>query len=169
MAVAGNPDVTITLTGQNFTPATTVNWRDLDLATTFISNTEVQVVIPAAASKLGHSGASLCADSPGGGHFEPGSVFGVAAAGGRHAAGSIQPAGMDLAWNASNNLLYVAVANTDATHPSSIATLDPAAGKLLSVLPLTPTPMCSRFLRTTRSCMSASLTMPACNAMLCLV
>jgi hypothetical protein len=47
--VAGSPDVTLTLTGQNFTPATSVSWLNNTLATTFVSNTEVQAVIPAAA------------------------------------------------------------------------------------------------------------------------
>jgi hypothetical protein len=138
--VAGSPDVTITLTGQNFTPATTVNWRDLSLATTVISNTEVQAVIPAAALSSATAAPLYVQNSPGEGISNPVafSVLPQLEAGTQLAV--LNLSGVDLAWNASNNLLYVAVANTNPTHPASIATVDPAAGKLVSVVPLNANP-----------------------------
>jgi IPT/TIG domain len=138
--VAGSQDVLITLSGQNFTPATTVNWRDNSLATKFVDNTQVQAVIPAAALNEAASAPLYVQNSPGEGISNL-VVFSVLPQlGGGLQLAALNISGTDLAWNATSNELYVAVANTDATHPGSIATLDPAAATLLSVLPLNANP-----------------------------
>jgi hypothetical protein len=132
--------VTITLTGHNFTLATTVNWRNLNLAATFISNTEVQAVIPAAALASATAAPLYVQNSPGEGISNPVAFSVLPQMDDGTQLAVFNLAGVDLAWNASKNLLYVAVANTDATHPASLATVDTAAGKLLSVLPLNANP-----------------------------
>jgi hypothetical protein len=138
--VAGSPNVTITLTGRNFTPATTVSWRDLSLETTVMSNTEVQAVIPAAALSAATAGPLYVQNSPGEGISNPVAFSVVPQLDAGTQLVALNLPGVDLAWNASNHLLYVAVGNTASTNPASIATVDPAAGKLLSVLPLNANP-----------------------------
>ncbi|MEO7719313.1 MAG: IPT/TIG domain-containing protein, partial [Capsulimonas sp.] len=45
---AGTPDLSVTITGLNFTNASTVQWNDTSLTTTFVSATSLKAVIPAA-------------------------------------------------------------------------------------------------------------------------
>jgi hypothetical protein len=138
--VAGSPDVTITLTGQNFTAATAVNWLGNNLASTLVSNTEVQAVIPSAALTAPTEAPLYIQNGPGEGisNVLAFSVLPQPPAGMQLT--ELNMAARDLVWNASNNLLYVAVAKTDSLRPQSIATVDPAAGTLLSVLPLSADP-----------------------------
>ena len=138
--VAGSPDVTITLTGQNFTAATIVNWRGNNLATTVLNNTQVQAVIPAADLASPTAGPLLVQNSPGEGlsNVLAFSVLPNLGTGVQLAA--LNLSGIDLAWNAASQRLYVAVLNNDSIHPQSIATLDPAAGTLLSTLPVNGNP-----------------------------
>jgi hypothetical protein len=138
--VAGSPDVTLTLMGQNFTAATIVNWRGNQLATTVVNNTEVQAVIPAADLTSPTAGPLLVQNGPGEGlsNVLAFSVLPNLGTGVQLAA--LNLSGIDLAWNAANQRLYVAVLNNDSIHPQTIATVDPAAGTLLSTLPVNGNP-----------------------------
>ncbi|HVN79623.1 MAG TPA: hypothetical protein VMW38_11550 [Terriglobia bacterium] len=52
--VAGGPDLTLTVTGQNFLSTTKVRWNGADRTTSFISSTQLTATIPAAdLSKVG--------------------------------------------------------------------------------------------------------------------
>src|SRR4029077_6553791 len=44
---AGGPDFTLTVNGNNFASATTVNWNGSPLATTFVSSTKLTATVPA--------------------------------------------------------------------------------------------------------------------------
>lgn len=138
--VAGSPDTTITLSGQNFTPATTVSWNNNNLATTFVNNTEVQATIPAAALSMPIAAPLYVQNSPGEGisNILAFSVLPNLGAGMQLTA--LNLSGADLAWNATNNLLYVAVTNDDSIHPQTVATVDPAAGTIVSTLPAIANP-----------------------------
>jgi hypothetical protein len=138
--VAGSPDVTITITGQNFTPATTVSWNNNNLATTVVSNTQVQAVIPAAALTAPTSEPLYVENGPGEGtsNLLAFSVLPNLGAGMQFT--TLNLAGSDLVWNAANNLLYVAVNNTDSLHPQTMAVIDPVAGAVQSALPLSANP-----------------------------
>ncbi len=47
-AIAGSPDLTLTVLGQGFVAKTVVQWNGKNLATTFLSGTQVTAVVPAA-------------------------------------------------------------------------------------------------------------------------
>ena len=138
--VAGSPDVTITITGQNFTPATTVRWNNNNLATTIVSNTQVQAVIPAADLTAPASEPLLVENGPGEGTSSLLAFSVLPSLGTGMQFTTLNMAGSDLVWNAANNLLYVAVNNTDSLHPQTLAVIDPAAGALQSTLPLSANP-----------------------------
>jgi hypothetical protein len=137
--VAGSPDVTITLTGENFTPATMVRWNNNNLATTMVSDTEIQAVIPAAAVATPAS-APLLVDNSGDGITSILAFSVLPALGADLQLTTLNLSGNDLAWNAAANRLYVAVTNTDSIRPQTIATVDPVAGTVVSSLPLAANP-----------------------------
>jgi hypothetical protein len=138
--VAGSPDVTITLTGQNFTPATTVSWNNNNLATTVVNNTEVQATIPAAALSRPVAAPLYVENSPGEGISNVLAFSVLPNLGTGMQLTALNLSGTDLAWNANNNLLYVAVINNDSLRPQTIATVDPAAGTIVSSLPVSANP-----------------------------
>ena len=115
--MAGSPDVTITITGQNFTPATTVRWNNNNLATTIVSNTQVQAVIPAADLTAPASEPLLVENGPGEGTSSLLAFSVLPSLGTGMQFTTLNMAGSDLVWNAANNLLYVAVNNTDSSIP----------------------------------------------------
>ena len=47
IAIAGNPTFTLTITGTNFVPAATVLWNTTNLATTYLSSTQLTASVPA--------------------------------------------------------------------------------------------------------------------------
>ncbi len=138
--VAGSPDVTITITGQNFTAATTVSWNNNNLATTVVSNTQVQAVIPAAALTAPASEPLFVENGPGEGTSSLLAFSVLPNLGTGMQFTTLNVAGSDLVWNAANNLMYVAVNNTDSLHPQTMAVIDPVAGALQSTLPLSANP-----------------------------
>jgi hypothetical protein len=138
--VAGSPDVTITITGQNFTTATTVSWNNNNLATTIVSNTQVQAVIPAAALTAPASEPLYVENGPGEGTSNLLAFSVLPNLGTGMQFTTLNLAGSDLVWNAANNLLYVAVNNTDSLHPQTMAVVDPVAGAVQSALPLSANP-----------------------------
>jgi IPT/TIG domain len=138
--VAGSPDVTLTLTGQNFTPATSVSWLNNVLATTFVSNTEVQAVIPAAAITAPVAAPLYVSNSPGEGISNILAFSVLPSLGTGMQLTALNLSGSDLVWNAAAQKLYVAVVNTDSLRPQTIATVDPVAGAVESTLPLSANP-----------------------------
>jgi hypothetical protein len=133
--VAGSPDTTITLTGQNLTPATTVTWNNNILTTTFVNNTEVQATIPAAALSAPTAAPLDVENSPGEGIANVLAFSVLPNVGPGMQLTALNLSGSDLAWNASNSVLYVAVTSDDSIHPQSIASVDPVKGTILSTVP----------------------------------
>ncbi len=138
--VAGSPDVTIQLTGHNFTQSTIVTWNNNILAATVLSDTEVQVTIPAAALTKPAAALMYAANSLGEGISNALAFSVLPDLGTGMQLTALNLSGTDLAWNAATNHLYVAVSDTDSLYPQSIATVDPAAGKILSTLPVAANP-----------------------------
>ena len=138
--VAGSPDVTLTLTGQNFTPATSVSWSNYTLATTYMTNTQVQVVIPAADLTTAMAAPLYVSNSPGEGisNILEFSVLPYLGSGVQLAA--LNVSGSDLVWNAASQKIYAAVAAGDSLRPQTLVTIDPVAGAVTSTLPLLANP-----------------------------
>jgi hypothetical protein len=138
--VAGSPDVALTLTGQNFTPATSVSWSNYTLATTYVSNTQVQVVIPAADLTTAIAAPLYVSNSPGEGisNILEFSVLPNLGSGVQLTA--LNLSGSDLVWNAANQMLYAAITSGDSLRPQTLVTVDPVAGAVTSTLPLSANP-----------------------------
>jgi hypothetical protein len=138
--VAGSPDVTLTLTGQNFTPATSVSWSNYTLATTYVTNTQVQVVIPAADLATAIAAPLYVSNSPGEGisNILEFSVLPNLGSGVQLTA--LNLSGTDLVWNAANQKLYAAATIGDSLRPQTLVTIDPVAGAVTSTLPLSANP-----------------------------
>jgi len=69
-APAGSSDLTLTVTGSNFASNSIVRWNGQDLATTYVSATQLTAVVPAA--KLAAAGtAQVTVFTPGGGASSP--------------------------------------------------------------------------------------------------
>jgi hypothetical protein len=137
--VAGSPDATLTLTGTNFTAATLVRWNGNYLATTVVSDTEVQAVIPAAALATPAS-APLLVDNSGDGISSILAFSVLPDLGTNLQLTTLNLSGNDLVWNAATSRLYVAVPNTDSVRPQTIATVDPVARSVVSSLPVAANP-----------------------------
>lgn len=137
--VAGSPDVTLTLTGANFTAATLVRWNGNYLATSVVSDTEVQAVIPAAALATPTS-APLLVDNSGDGLSGLLAFSVLPDLGTGLQLTTLNLSGNDLVWNAAANRLYVAVTNTDTIRPQTIASVDPVAGAVVSSEPVAANP-----------------------------
>jgi len=133
--VAGSPDTTITLTGQNLTTATTVVWNNNILTTTFVNNTEVRATIPAAALSAPTAAPLYVENGPGEGIANVLAFSVLPNVGPGMQLTALNLSGSDLAWNASNNVLYVAVTNHDSIRPQTIASVDPMKGTILSTIP----------------------------------
>lgn len=68
VALAGGPTFTLTVTGTNFVPGSVVRWNGSDRATTYISATKLQAVIPAAdIAAFGAASVTVFNATPGGG------------------------------------------------------------------------------------------------------
>ncbi len=65
---AGGPDLTLTVTGSRFLPTSVVRWNGADRSTSFISNTQLRALIPAAdLASTGAGQVSVFNPFPGGG------------------------------------------------------------------------------------------------------
>ena len=67
-ALAGGPDLKLTLSGANFTSSSVVQWNQTPLATTFVNSNQLIAVVPASATaKPGLANLSVVNPAPGGG------------------------------------------------------------------------------------------------------
>jgi hypothetical protein len=74
-ATAGSGDTTLTLTGSDFLSSSTVDFNGAALATTFVSNTELTAVVPAAdLASAGMAAITVVTPGPGGGTSAPQSL-----------------------------------------------------------------------------------------------
>ena len=127
---AGSAAVTVTASGSGFISTSVIDWNGAALATTYLSSTSLTAQVPA--SDLGSAGAATVAvknPAPGGG-TSSGMTFTINAPATNLVV--IDVVGADLAWNASQQQLYVAVPATAGANPSSIAVVNPITGSITS-------------------------------------
>jgi hypothetical protein len=124
--VAGGPTFTLTATGTNFVAASVIQFNGTALTTTFVSNTQLQAAVPAAnISTAGTANISVANPAASGG-VSPAAGFFIGSAGGvNFAVISVSQAAKDIVYDPVNQLFYLSVTSTDATHPNTIAVLDP--------------------------------------------
>jgi hypothetical protein len=135
-ATTGSGEVTVTIMGTGFTQDSTACWncsfiQFQFLPTTYVSPTELQVVIP-------------LSDVP---TFEPLEVsvfdqsadlfssnaltFTVLPSSGSTQITPLNVSGLAMAWDANSALLYVGVADYDAAYPNSIVAVNPTSGTIV--------------------------------------
>lgn len=65
---SGSPDLTLTLTGADFVSASVAQWNGVNLATTYVSDSQLTAVVPASwLTAAGHDAVTVTNPAPGGG------------------------------------------------------------------------------------------------------
>jgi hypothetical protein len=147
-APAGGSDVTVTINGNNFAPDSTACWncnylQFQFLPTTYVSPQQLTVTIPA--SVLASPGTLpinvFDADSN---LFSTNSLtFSVLAAPVAGSTTQVTPmnlAGLGMAWDANDGLLYVGTADYDGAYPNSIVAVNPETGSVTNSQGVSPDP-----------------------------
>jgi len=131
-AVAGGASFTLTVTGLNFSPSTTVLWDDnTSLATTYISSTSLKAQVPA--SLIGHPDTVTITPSPllsinFSGSF---TITSAPLTGNPSLSVSMVPVqANDIAWDQVNQKFYLSVASGNGTSANTITALDPQTSAL---------------------------------------
>lgn len=134
-ATAGNPGLTVTASGSGFIPASVIDWNGTPLNTTFVSATSLTAQVPPAdLASTGMATVTVQNPTPGGGTSgtltftisQPVTNLTV-----------LDVEGTDLAWNASEKKLYIAVPAAASANPSTIVVVDPVAGIIVRTQQLT--------------------------------
>jgi hypothetical protein len=130
--VAGGPSFSITLTGKNFAHGDTVEWNDFALSSTFVSSTRMTAQVPN--QLIYESGtASIIVQPPKPFSLNFGTTLLVTAAPAPGTAGftvsSVDVEANDMVWDPHSQQIYVSVAGTNPSNPSSITALNPATGQ----------------------------------------
>jgi hypothetical protein len=147
-APAGSGDVNVTISGNNFTPDSTVSsncntFGSLYLPTSYVSSQQLSVTIPASllaspgqlAITIFDASSNLCSTNS--------LTFTVApasASGSSTQVNAIDLAGLAMAWDASSGLLYVGTADYDGAYPNSIVAVNGASGSIVKTQTVSPDP-----------------------------
>jgi hypothetical protein len=145
-APAGSNDVTVTVTGNNFTANSTACWSCNFLQlnttpTTFVSSTQLTVTIPAQALQspgtlpisIYDAQRNSFATNSLAFTILPGSATGT----------KVQPvnlSGLAMAWDGTRSLLYVGTADDDSAYPNSVVAVDPSDGSVQNSVAVGPNP-----------------------------
>lgn len=124
-AIVGGAAFALSVTGTNFVPSSTVLWNGSARPTTFVSNTSLQAAITAA--DIASVGAARITVSANGGTTAPFSFLVGTAGASNFALISIAQAAKDIVYDPVNQVLYLSVTGTAATHPNTICILDPTS------------------------------------------
>ncbi|HWA93337.1 MAG TPA: IPT/TIG domain-containing protein [Terracidiphilus sp.] len=137
-AVAGSPTLTMTVTGNNFFPSTKVVWGGRVLQTTFISSTELQVMVgPSNLSTPGNVPITVT-DSTTGIQPPASTVFTVLPPSSAILAENL--AGLDVAWDSKSQQLLVPVWSADSQYPNTVVAINPTTGSVVRSVAVQPDP-----------------------------
>lgn len=127
-AAPGGSDFTLTLYGTDFDHAATVYWNGDALTTSWVSATELQATVLAAEyADAGVAKLTVVNPDAAGGTSLPAS-FAVDASG--TAVVPVAQAFHDVDWDATRAVFYGSIPLSDATHPRTIASIDPIAASI---------------------------------------
>jgi hypothetical protein len=121
--------------GKDFSDAIYLSWNGNVLPTTFVSSTEVQATIPAAALTGPTAAPLFVSNSPGEGIATPIAFTVLPILGNGAQLAALNVSGSDLVWDATAGALYVAANSTDSLNPRTITTIDPAMGTVKASTP----------------------------------
>ncbi len=130
---AGSPDTVITVSGQGFSPSTYITWNSNVVESIYVSATEMQVTIPAAALTNPTAGPIVAVNDPNEALSNPLGFTVTPNLGTGMQLDTLNLAGSDLVWDSATGLLYESVSDQDLVHGNTIASIDPVAGILKSL------------------------------------
>ncbi|MGA9413719.1 MAG: IPT/TIG domain-containing protein [Terriglobales bacterium] len=124
---AGAPASLLTVNGENFTTTSTIEWNGTVLATTYLSETQLEAQIPASdLANPGFADVVVFNPSPGGGTSAP-VVFTVA-----YVPTVVSQLANDLVWDATHDLIYLSAPSLASFNGNTIAALNPSSGTIQS-------------------------------------
>ncbi len=146
-ASAGSGDVTVTITGTNFTQDTFAQWTGSPnsgpLPTIYAGPTQITATIPAANLQSPQSATISVFDSTLGSsslvlNSLTFTVYPASSSGTTMTALNLCP--LDLAWDATHGLLLVGTSDSDPVYPNSIVVVNPATGAIQQSQTVSPDP-----------------------------
>jgi hypothetical protein len=130
----GAAALTMTVSGQNFTTDSVVNWNDAALVTTYQSTTQISAEVPV--SDVATIGASfVTVASPENGASAPATFFVGTSGGSNYAMVVLKQWANDIMYNAAHQVIYLSVPGAAPTAANSIAVLDLASASITSSTP----------------------------------
>jgi hypothetical protein len=137
-ATAGSAAFTLTVTGTQFISTSQILWNGAALTTIYVSSTSLTAQVPASdLSSVGTVMVAVQTPAPGGGASSA-LTFSINQASTNLTILNIE--GTDLAWNPSQQKLYVAVPSGASTNGGTVTIVDPIAGSILSAQKLSSAP-----------------------------
>lgn len=128
-ALRGDPNLTLTLTGQNFVPNATVFWDGLPRATTFVNTGTLQIELLSADFLItGFNVVTVSNPAPGGG-VSTAAQFTVALP-----VTAVSQTANDMAYDPVQKVIYLSVPGTASTNPDTIAVMDPTSATIASTV-----------------------------------
>lgn len=124
---AGSPGFLLTVTGNNFLPSSTIQWNGTNLATTYLSITQLEAQIPPSdVAVSGFANVAVVNPTPGGG-ISPVIPFSI-----NYTPLVVSQGANDLVWDQGNQLIYVSAPSLAATNGNTVVALDPITGNIQS-------------------------------------
>lgn len=132
-SLQGGPSFTITVSGADFVPTSTVQRNGSPRTTSFVSTQELQAEITAADIATAGSASVTAFNPPPGGGTSPPLTFPINPNSGPGFSLSIaNQASNDLVWDATNHVIYLSVPSAAVASGNSIATLNPTSAAIVS-------------------------------------
>lgn len=135
-AVAASGSFTLTVTGKNFGPSSTVQWKGSARTTAFVSSTSLQASIDSADIASAGVANITVSNPPASGGVSAASTFFVGTTGGANfAVITVNQEAQDIVYDPAGAVFYLSVTGTAASNPNTICVLDPATGTITSTHP----------------------------------
>lgn len=128
-ALRGDPNLTLTVTGSNFVPSSTVFWDGLPRKTTFVNSGTLQAdLVSADFITTGFNQVTVSNPAPGGG-TSTAVQFTVALP-----ITAVSQTANDMVYDPVQKVIYLSVPGTAATNPNTIAVMDPVSATISSTV-----------------------------------
>jgi sugar lactone lactonase YvrE len=130
-AAAGGGPLTLTVTGKNFTPTTALRWNGGNLATTFVSDTQLQATVPAGDIALpGTAIVSTVDSSTQSVSLSPLAFTITAQFPGTTLLSGFNLAGTNIAWDPVSQQLLIPVWSADGQYANTVVGMNPSTGAI---------------------------------------
>jgi len=124
---AGSSDIILTINGSSLLPTSFIQWNGAPLATSYLSDSQVEAQIPALSlSNPGAATITVVNPAPGGGISAP-LFFGI-----NYLPNVVSQLANDMVWDPSHQLIYLSVPSLASSYGNTIAALDPVSGTVQS-------------------------------------